>query len=166
MSRRIVIAAVLVVLVAAGAVFAEVCLSPYVKRLAGPEKFLSVSAVAGDGRDSDFLAVVDVSLASPRYGRVVNTLSLGWAGNEPHHMGWSDDRTKIWVGTLLSKKLFIVDVAADPSRPTIVKTIEDISAVTGLHGPRTHHSLPGRELPTLPSSGPAHPPRATAQLTN
>src|SRR2546425_11095295 len=136
MSRRIVIAAVLVVLVAAGAVFAEVCLSPYVKRLAGPEKFLYVSAVDADGRDNDFLAVVDVSLASPTYGRVVNTLSLGSAGNEPHHMGWSDDRTKIWLGALPSKRPFIIDVAADPARATNVQTIDDISA--GTRPPRPH----------------------------
>ena len=166
MSRRIVIAAVLVVLVAAGAVFAEVCLSPYVKRLAGPEKFLYISAVDADGRDNDFLAVVDVSLPSPTYGRVVNTLSLGSAGNEPHHMGWSDDRTKIWVGTLLSKKLFIVDVAADPSRPTIVKTIEDISAVTGLHGPHTYYALPGRMLLTFLSSADGNPPGGMAEFTD
>src|SRR5436309_2157291 len=166
MKHRIAIAAVLVVLVAAGAVFAEVCLSPYVKRLAGPEKFLYVSAVDADGRDNDFLAVVDVSLPSPTYGRVVNTLSLGSAGNEPHHMGWSDDRTKIWVGTLLSKKLFIVDVAADPSRPTIVKTIEDISAVTGLHGPHTYYALPGRMLLTFLSSADGNPPGGMAEFTN
>src|SRR2546428_11513474 len=98
MSRRIVIAAVLVVLVAAGAVFAEVCLSPYVKRLAGPEKFLYVSAVDADGRDNDFLAVVDVSLASPTYGRVVHTLGLGSAGNQPPHNGWGDPPPQNWPG--------------------------------------------------------------------
>src|SRR5437879_11317708 len=149
MLRRVVLAAMLVVLVAAGAVFAEVCLSPYVKRLAGPEKFLYISAVDADGKDNDFLAVVDVSLPSPTYGRVVNTLSLGSAGNEPHHMGWTDDRTKIWVGTLLSKHLFIVDAAADPAKPTIAKTIDDISAVTGLHGPHTCYPLPGTSVLTF-----------------
>src|SRR5207245_9535038 len=103
-----------------------------------PEKFLYVSAVDADGRDNDFLAVLYASPAPPTYGRVVHTLGLGSAGNEPHHMGWSDDRTKIWLGALLSKRLFIIDVAADPARPTIVKTIDDISAVTGLHGPHTY----------------------------
>src|SRR6266849_828649 len=166
MSRRIVVAAVLVVLVAAGAVFAEVCLSPYVKRLAGPEKFLYISAVDADGRDNDFLAVVDVSLPSPTYGRVVHTLSLGSAGNEPHHMGWSDDRTKIWLGTLLSKRLFIIDVAADPAKPTIVKIIDDISAVTGLHGPHTYYALPGRMLLTFLSSADGNPPGGMAEFTN
>src|SRR5437870_13663577 len=92
MLRRVVLAAMLVVLVAAGAVFAEVCLSPYVKRLAGPEKFLYISALDADGRDNDFLAVVDVRLPSPTYGPVVNTPSLGWAANDTHHTRWSADR--------------------------------------------------------------------------
>src|SRR5206468_3575142 len=74
--------------------------------------------------------------------------------------------TKIWVGTLLSKKLFIVDVAADPSRPTIVKTIEDISAVTGLHGPHTYYALPGRMLLTFLSSADGNPPGGMAEFTN
>src|SRR2546428_2128826 len=100
MLRRVVLAAMLVVLVAAGAVFAEVCLSPYVKRLAGPEKFLYISAVDADGRDNDFLAVVYVSLPSPTYSRVVNTLTLRSAGNEPHQNGWSHGRTNVRVRTL------------------------------------------------------------------
>src|SRR5438094_6299026 len=166
MTRRTLLLALLAVIATAGAAVAEVCLSPWVKRLAGPEKFLYISAVDADGRDNDFLAVVDVSLPSPTYGRVVNTLSLGSAGNEPHHMGWSDDRTKIWVGALLSKKLFIVDVAADPSRPTIVKPIEDISAVTGLHGPHTYYALPGRMLLTFLSSADGNPPGGMAEFTN
>src|SRR5262249_57575437 len=87
MKRRIVIAAVLVVLVAAGAVFAEVCLSPYVKRLAGPEKFLYISAVDADGRDNDFLPPSHPRLPSPTYGRVVNTLSLCSACHRPHPIG-------------------------------------------------------------------------------
>src|SRR2546425_12297242 len=114
MSRRIVIAAVLVVLVAAGAVFAEVCLSPYVKRLAGPEKFLYVSAVDADGRDNDFLAVVDVSLASPTYGRVGHTLGLGSAGHRPHPQGWGGDRPTSPAGALPSPRPLHPAPAARP----------------------------------------------------
>src|SRR5207249_12141789 len=105
---------------------AYVCLSPYVKRLAEPEKYLYVYSVDADAKDNDFLAVIDVNLASPGYGRVINTVDLGSAGNEPHHMGFTDDRTKIWAGTLLSKRLFILEVAADPAKPRIVKTIDDV----------------------------------------
>lgn len=165
--RRWTSLAVLVAVVAfAGVVLAEPCLSPYVKRLAGPEKFLYVYAVDADARDSDFLAVIDVALASPTYGQVVTKVDLGSAGNEPHHMGFTDDRTKIWAGTLLSKKLFIFDVGADPARPQIVKTIDDISALTGLHGPHTYYALPGRMLITFLSSADGAPPGGMAEFTN
>jgi selenium-binding protein 1 len=145
---------------------AEPCMSPYVKRLAGPEKYLYVSAVDADAKDNDFLAVIDVHLASPTYGRALATVDLGSAGNEPHHMGFTDDRTKIWLGALLSKRLFILDVAGSPARPTIIKTIEDITAVTGLHGPHTYYALPGRMLLTFLSSADGSPPGGLAEFTN
>jgi selenium-binding protein 1 len=166
MKRWLPLAAVVAVLATAGAVLAEPCLSPYVKRLAGPEKFLYVYSVDADARDNDFLAVIDVSLASPTYGKVLTTVDIGSAGNEPHHMGYTDDRTKIWAGTLLSKKLFIFDVATDPAKPRIVKTIDDITALTGLHGPHTYYALPGRMLITFLSSADGNPPGGLAEFTN
>lgn len=146
--------------------FAEPCLSPYVKRLAGPEKYLCVYSVDADARAHDFLAVIDVNLASATYGRVLTTLDLGSAGNEPHHMGYTDDRTKIWAGNLFSKRLFIIDVATDPAKPKIIKSIDDITALTGLHGPHTHYALPGRMLLTFLSSGDGNPPGGLAEFTN
>jgi len=166
MTRRTLLLALLAVIATAGAAVAEVCLSPWVKRLAGPEKYLYVYAVDADAKDNDFLAVVDVNLASPTYGRVVNTVDLGSAGNEPHHMGFTDDRTKIWAGTLLSKRLFILDTATDPAKPRIVKTIDDIGAQTGLHGPHTYYALPGRMLVTFLSSADGNPPGGLAEFTN
>src|SRR5438046_1562083 len=70
MTRRTLLLALLAVIATAGAAVAEVCLSPWVKRLAGPEKYLYVYAVDADAKDNDFLAVVDVNLASPTYGPV------------------------------------------------------------------------------------------------
>jgi selenium-binding protein 1 len=141
-------------------------MSPYVKRRAAPEKYLYVYSVDADARDHDFLAVVDVDLGSPTYGKLTTTVDLGSAGNEPHHMGFTDDRTKIFAGSLLSKRLFIIDVATDPAKPRIVKTIDDISAVTGLHGPHTYYALPGRMLLTFLSSADGNPPGGLAEFTN
>src|SRR2546428_8536491 len=81
-------------------------------------------------------------------------------------MGFTDDRTKIFAGSLLSKRLFIIDVATDPAKPRIVKTIDDISAVTGLHGPHTYYALPGRMLLTFLSSADGNPPGGMAEFTN
>jgi selenium-binding protein 1 len=166
MKRWSLLASLLFVAVTSAVVLAEPCLSPYVKRLNAPEKYLYVYSVDADAKDNDFLAVVDVNLASPSYGRVVTSVDLGSAGNEPHHMGFTDDRTKIWAGTLLSKRLFIIDVGSDPAKPKIVKTIDDISASTGLHGPHTYYALPGRMLLTFLSSADGNPPGGIAEFTN
>jgi len=166
MKRWAMLGSLFAVFVVAGVVLAETCASPYVKKRTGPEKYLYVYAVDADAKDHDFLAVVDVSLASPTYGRVLATVDVGSAGNEPHHMGFTDDRTKVWAGTLLSKRLFILDVATDPARPRIVKTIEDITAGTGLHGPHTYYALPGRMLITFLSSADGNPPGGIAEFTN
>jgi len=158
--------ALLALVLSAGAVLAEPCLSPYVKRLTGPEKYLYVYSVDADQKDNDFLAVIDVNMASATYGQVLTRVDLGSPANEPHHMGFTDDRTKIWAGTLFSKRLFIMDVASDPAKPKIVKTIDDISALTGLHGPHTYYALPGRMLVTFLSSADGNPPGGIAEFAN
>ena len=63
---------------------AEVCLSPYVKQRSGQEKYLYVWSVDADAKDNDFLAVIDVNLVSPTYGKILTTVDLGSKGNEPH----------------------------------------------------------------------------------
>jgi selenium-binding protein 1 len=166
MRRWTILGSLLTVVLSAGSVLAEPCLSPYVKRLTGPEKYLYVYSVDADQKDNDFLAVIDVNMASPTYGRVLTTVDLGSPANEPHHMGFTDDRTKIWAGTLFSKRLFIMDVATDPAKPKITKTIDDISALTGLHGPHTYYALPGRMLVTFLSSADGNPPGGIAEFTN
>src|SRR5205807_1496916 len=105
---------------------AETCLSPFVKRLDRPEKFLYVYCVDADARDNDFVAVIDVDRASPRFGKITHQLDLGSKGNETHHFGFTDDRTHIWGLTLFSGRVFLIDVASDPARPKLVKVIEDI----------------------------------------
>src|SRR4051812_10263146 len=93
------------------AVDAETCLSPFVKRLDRPEKYLYVWCVDADMKDNDFLAVVNVEKGSKDYGKITYQLDLGSKGNETHHFGYTDDRTHIWGLTLFSNKVFIIDVA-------------------------------------------------------
>ncbi|HTU93252.1 MAG TPA: selenium-binding protein SBP56-related protein, partial [Gemmataceae bacterium] len=124
---------------------AETCLSPFVKRLDRPEKYLYVFCVDADAKDNDFLAVIDVDASSPRYGQILYQLDLGSAGNETHHFGFTDDRTHIWGCSLFSNRLFVIDVAGDPARPKLVKAF-DSAQVTGLTGPHSSYALPGRML--------------------
>ncbi len=56
---------------------AETCLSPFVKHLDRPEKYLYVFCVDADAKDNDFLAVLDVDAKSSSYGKVLYQLDLG-----------------------------------------------------------------------------------------
>jgi methanethiol oxidase len=145
---------------------AETCLSPFVKRLDRQEKYLYVFCVDADARDNDFVAVIDVDPDSNRYGTILHTLDLGTKGNETHHWGYTDDRTRIWAGGLFSSRIWILDVASDPSRPRVEKVIEDIPQVSGLSGPHTYYALPGRMLISFLGSGSGGLPAGMAEFTN
>src|SRR6476660_3945870 len=124
---------------------AETCMSPFVKRLDRPEKYLYVFCVDADARGNDFLAVIDVDAESSRYGQVLYQLDLGSSGNETHHFGYTDDRSHIWGCSLFSNRIFVINVSDDPARPKLVRTI-DSSEKTGLTGPHSPYALPGRML--------------------
>ena len=124
---------------------AETCMSPFVKRLDRPEKYLYVFCVDADARDNDFLAVIDVDAESSRYGQVLYQLDLGSAGNETHHFGYTDDRSHIWGCSLFSNRIFVINVSDDPARPKLVKSF-DSSEKTGFTGPHSPCALPGRML--------------------
>ena len=94
--------AALAVLFALSPAPAETCLSPFVKRLDRPEKYLYVFCVDADAKDNDFLAVIDVDRESKTYGTIIYQLDLGSKGNETHHFGFTDDRTHIWGCSLFS----------------------------------------------------------------
>jgi selenium-binding protein 1 len=124
---------------------AETCLSPFVKRLERPEKYLYVFCVDADAKDNDFLAVLDVDAKSPRYGTITYQLDLGSAGNETHHFGFTDERTHIWGCSLFSNRIFVINVADDPARPKLVKSF-DSAEKSGFTGPHSPYALPGRML--------------------
>jgi len=145
---------------------AETCLSPYVKRLDRPEKYLYVFCVDADAKDNDFLAVVDVDPDSPTHGTITYTLDLGTKGNETHHWGYTDDRTRIWAGGLLSSRIWLIDLATDPAKPRIEKVLESVPGETGLSGPHTYYALPGRMLVNFLGAADGGLPAGMAEFTN
>ncbi|HYV39149.1 MAG TPA: selenium-binding protein SBP56-related protein [Gemmataceae bacterium] len=145
---------------------AETCLSPFVKRLDRPEKYLYVYCVDADAKDNDFLATVDVDRKSPKFGKIIHTLDLGTKGNETHHFGYTDDRTMIWGLTLFSNRVFLIDVATDPAQPKIKKVIENIGEKAGLASPHTAYALPGRMLVAFLSGKGGGLPTGLAEYTN
>jgi methanethiol oxidase len=126
----------------------ETCNSPYMRRLiTGQEQFIHVwtLGVSGVGDGSDKLVTVDVDPKSPRYGKVLHSLSVGGQG-EVHHMGFTDDRKFLWAGRLDDSKIFIFDVGTNPAAPRLVNTITDFESKSGFVGPHTFYALPGRML--------------------
>jgi methanethiol oxidase len=126
----------------------ETCNSPYISKLIhGQEDFVYVwtLGVEGLGDGSDKLVTVDVNPASKTYGKVVHTVSTG-ARVEAHHMGFTDDRRQIWAGGLADNRIWVFDIATDPAKPRLVRTMKDLGAKSGYLGPHTYYAMPGRML--------------------
>src|SRR5438552_1966928 len=126
----------------------ETCNSPYVDNLIrGQEDYLYVWALGmkGVGDGSDKLVTIDVNPSSPKYGKVIQKVSVRSQG-EAHHMGLTDDRRFLWAGGLDNSKIYVFDISKDPAKPRLVKTIADLPKKTGYVGPHTFYALPGRML--------------------
>ena len=87
--------------------------------------------------------------SKPGYGKVVRQASMP-GRHEAHHGDFTDDRRQLWLGGLDSSEIFVFDVATDPGKPKLVKTIKDFVARRrgGVVGPHTFYALPGRMLIT------------------
>jgi methanethiol oxidase len=126
----------------------ETCNSPYIAKLIkGQEDYVYVWAlgVEGVGDGFDKLVTIDVHPKSKTYGKVLGSVSVGTRG-EAHHMGFTDDRRFIWAGGLAEPKIYVFDIATDPAKPKLVKTIADMADKSGYLGPHTYYALPGRML--------------------
>lgn len=126
----------------------ETCNSPYMSTLIkGQEDFVHVwtLGVKGMGDGSDKLVTVDVNPASKNYGKVIGHVSVGGRG-EAHHMGFTDDRRFLWAGGLDDNKIYVFDIATNPGKPKLVRTITDLAAKSGFVGPHTFYAMPGRML--------------------
>src|SRR5688572_570529 len=89
-----------------------------------------------DGRDA--LTVVDVNPSSPAYGAQIARVEMPHANDELHHFGWNAcssclcpnaphphmHRRYLVVPGMRSSRIHILDTAADPRQPKLVKVIE------------------------------------------
>lgn len=126
----------------------ETCNSPYLASLIkGQEDYLHVwtLGVAGLGDGNDKLVTVDVNPTSPKFGKVIGSVSVPGRG-EAHHMGFTDDRKYLWAGRLDDSKIFVFDVGTDPGKPKLVNTIASLPDKSGYVGPHTFYPIPGRML--------------------
>jgi selenium-binding protein 1 len=126
----------------------ETCNSPYISKLIkGQEDYVYVwtLGVDGLGDGSDKLVTVDVNPKSKSYGKVLHSASTGTRA-EAHHMGFTDDRRHLWAGGLAENRIWVFDIATDPAKPKLVRTIGDLGDKSGYLGPHTYYALPGRML--------------------
>ena len=130
------------------AVADETCQSPFLPKVTGQEDYiyvwtLGIKGVA-DGNDS--LVTIDANPQSKTYGQIIHRAPVP-GQHEAHHAGFTDDRRSLWAGGLDTSYIFIFDVASNPARPKLIKTIKSFVKDTGgLVGPHTFYALPGRML--------------------
>ncbi|MBI3797676.1 MAG: selenium-binding protein [Deltaproteobacteria bacterium] len=137
----------------------ETCQSPYLPKITGQEDFVYVWTLGaeGIGDGSDKLVTVGANpKKAEQYGKVLASVSVG-GRHEAHHGGFTDDRRYLWMGGLDDSKIFIFDVAADPVKPKLVKTLDTfVQDSGGVVGPHTMYPLPGRMLITGLSNATDH----------
>ena len=129
----------------------ETCLSPYIPKIIGAEDYVYVwtLGVDGLGDGSDKLVTIGANPKKPdTYGKVISAVSVG-GRHEAHHGDFSDDRRFFWAGGLDDSVIFVFDVASEPTKPKLVKTITSfVKDSGGVVGPHTFYALPGRMLIT------------------
>lgn len=110
-------------------------------------EYLYLWTASADTTKPDFLAVVDVRPASPRYGRLVTTVPVPGHFNEPHHT----EHQLFGDGTLFANgfakgRSWIFDVRV-PAAPRIATTFGDVN---GMMHPHSYVRLPnGNVLATF-----------------
>ena len=126
----------------------ETCLSPFMPKITGQEDYVYVYTlgVPGLGDGNDKLVTIGANPDRPGYGKVVQQASIP-GRHEAHHGDFTDDRRFLWLGGLDTSQIFVFDVATEPGKPKLVKTITDFVAKSGgVVGPHSFTALPGRML--------------------
>uniref|UniRef100_A0A4W3HBI0 Methanethiol oxidase n=1 Tax=Callorhinchus milii TaxID=7868 RepID=A0A4W3HBI0_CALMI len=106
----------------------------------------------------DYLATVDVDPSSSKYCQVVHRLPMPHVGDELHHSGWNacsschgdvtKRRNRLILPSLISSRIYVIDVETDPRAPRIHKIVEpsEVMGKCGLANPHTSHCLGSGEI--------------------
>lgn len=107
---------------------------------AATAEYLYLWTASADSTQPDFLAVLDVTEDSARYGSLVTTLPVPGRGNRPHHTEHEmpSDR-QLFANGFGSGQSFIFDLT-DPVRPRLAGQFGDVA---GLAHPHSFLRLPG-----------------------
>jgi selenium-binding protein 1 len=132
--------------------------SPTMAMQAPTETLAYVALLNPDPHGRDALAVVDVNPASAAYGAQIARVEMPYTNDELHHFGWNAcssclcptsphphmQRRYLVVPGMRSSRIHILDTAADPRQPKLVKVIEaeEVIRKTGYSRPHTAHCGP------------------------
>ncbi|XP_006036308.1 methanethiol oxidase isoform X1 [Alligator sinensis] len=106
----------------------------------------------------DYLATVDVDPESPFYSQVIHRLPMPNVNDELHHSGWntcsssfgdvSKKRNRLILPSLISSRIYVVDVGTDMRAPRLYKAIEPVEVYwkCNLANPHTSHCLGNGEI--------------------
>ncbi|XP_055648232.1 methanethiol oxidase-like isoform X3 [Falco peregrinus] len=101
----------------------------------------------------DYLATVDIDPKSPHYCQVIHRLPMPNLKDELHHSGWNacsscfGDATKkrncLILPSLISSRIYVVDVGTDSRAPRIRKIVEPVELFwkCNVANPHTSHCL-------------------------
>jgi hypothetical protein len=105
---------------------------PAAERIPAPE-FLYLWTGSADSTQPDFLAVLDVSEDSARYGRLVTTLPVPGLRNGPHHTEHEMPADgQLFANGFNSGETFIFDLT-DPAAPRLAGQFADIEGYSHPH---------------------------------
>ncbi|MCU0620383.1 MAG: selenium-binding family protein [Gemmatimonadales bacterium] len=106
-------------------------------------EYLYLWTASADSTAPDFLAVLDVTEASPRYGRLVTTLPVPGRGNVPHHTEHAlpADR-QLFANGFATGRTWVFDLR-EPTRPRIAA---EFGEVAGLSHPHSFVRLPDGDV--------------------
>lgn len=98
-----------------------------------PPQYLFLWTASADKAQPDFLAVLDVTEAEGRYGRLVTTLPVPGRGNGPHHTEHEMPADgQLFANGFASGQSFVFDLR-DPTQPRIVRQFEDLEGYSHPH---------------------------------
>jgi hypothetical protein len=88
--------------------------------------YLFVWAADADGKESDFLAVLDARPGSPTYGEVITTIQVGARGTSPHHTEYEfPAASKLFANGWGAGHTFIFDLT-NPRKPKLAAQFKDL----------------------------------------
>jgi hypothetical protein len=129
----------------------------------GPSPYLFVWAGDMDGKDPDFLSVIDARSDATTYGKVIATLPVGAIGTFPHHTEHEfPANSLLFANGWGAGQTFVIDLR-DPARPKLAHQFKNLGEYAF---PHSYARLPnGNVLSTFQvKSAGYEPPGALVEL--